>query len=49
MAAALPYVDQFVEGHALNSLEDLAQVIAGAVPARLSAPPRAFATREKIK
>jgi uncharacterized protein with von Willebrand factor type A (vWA) domain len=32
MAAALPYVDQFVEGHAVISLEDLARVI--------SAPPR---------
>jgi uncharacterized protein with von Willebrand factor type A (vWA) domain len=27
MAAALPYVDQFVEGHAVMSLEDLARVI----------------------
>ena len=27
MAAALPYVDQFVEGHAVVSLEDLAKVI----------------------
>ncbi|HVA73955.1 MAG TPA: VWA domain-containing protein [Acidimicrobiales bacterium] len=27
MAAALPYVDQFVEGHAVASLEDLARVI----------------------
>ena len=24
MAAALPYVDRFVEGHSLNSLADLA-------------------------
>jgi len=30
MAAALPYVDQFVEGHAIMSLEDLAQVISAA-------------------
>lgn len=29
MAAALPYVDQFVEGHAVVSLEDLARVISG--------------------
>jgi uncharacterized protein with von Willebrand factor type A (vWA) domain len=29
MAAALPYVDQFVEGHAVSSLERLAEVIAG--------------------
>ncbi len=29
MAAALPFVDQFVEGHAISSLEGLAEVIAG--------------------
>jgi hypothetical protein len=29
MAAALPFVDQFVEGHAVSSLEHLAKVIAG--------------------
>jgi uncharacterized protein len=29
MAAALPYVDDFVEGHSLASLEALAQVVAG--------------------
>ena len=29
MAAALPYVDQFVEGHAVTSLEELAGVVAG--------------------
>jgi uncharacterized protein with von Willebrand factor type A (vWA) domain len=29
MAAALPYVDQFVEGHAVSSLEHLAEIIAG--------------------
>jgi uncharacterized protein with von Willebrand factor type A (vWA) domain len=28
MAAALPYVDEFVEGHSLASLEELAEVIA---------------------
>ncbi|MGC8464499.1 MAG: vWA domain-containing protein [Acidimicrobiales bacterium] len=28
MAAALPYVDEFVEGHSLNSLESLAEVLA---------------------
>ena len=27
MAAALPYVDDFVEGHSLAALEELAQVI----------------------
>jgi uncharacterized protein with von Willebrand factor type A (vWA) domain len=30
MAAALPYVDDFVEGHSLASLEELAGVIGGA-------------------
>jgi uncharacterized protein with von Willebrand factor type A (vWA) domain len=29
MAAALPYVDHFVEGHSLAAMEDLARVIAG--------------------
>jgi uncharacterized protein with von Willebrand factor type A (vWA) domain len=29
MAAALPYVDQFVEGHAVSSLERLAEIIGG--------------------
>jgi len=29
MAAALPYVDSFVEGHSLASLESLAEVISG--------------------
>jgi uncharacterized protein with von Willebrand factor type A (vWA) domain len=28
MAAALPYVDEFIEGHSLNSLEFLAEVLA---------------------
>jgi uncharacterized protein with von Willebrand factor type A (vWA) domain len=28
MAAALPHVDEFVEGHSLASLEDLVEVIA---------------------
>jgi uncharacterized protein with von Willebrand factor type A (vWA) domain len=28
MAAALPYVDEFVEGHSLAALEELAEVIA---------------------
>lgn len=28
MAAALPYIDEFVEGHSLESLENLAEVIA---------------------
>jgi uncharacterized protein with von Willebrand factor type A (vWA) domain len=31
MAAALPYVDDFVEGHSLASLEQLAAVIGGRV------------------
>jgi uncharacterized protein with von Willebrand factor type A (vWA) domain len=30
MAAALPYVDHFVEGHSLAAMEELANVIAGA-------------------
>lgn len=30
MAAALPHVDEFVEGHSFEALEDLAMVIAGA-------------------
>jgi uncharacterized protein with von Willebrand factor type A (vWA) domain len=29
MAAALPFVDEFVEGHAVSSLEHLARAIAG--------------------
>jgi uncharacterized protein with von Willebrand factor type A (vWA) domain len=29
MAAALPFVDEFVEGHAVSSLERLAEIIAG--------------------
>ncbi|MGH8917131.1 MAG: VWA domain-containing protein, partial [Actinomycetes bacterium] len=29
MAAALPYVDQFVEGHSLASLQELAVLIGG--------------------
>lgn len=37
MAAALPFVDQFVEGHAVSSLEHLAAVIAGH-PAKESQP-----------
>ena len=32
MAAALPYVDQFVEGHSLAALEHLAGLIAGGHP-----------------
>jgi uncharacterized protein with von Willebrand factor type A (vWA) domain len=35
MAAALPYVDHFVEGHSLAAMEELASVIAG-VSARRS-------------
>jgi uncharacterized protein with von Willebrand factor type A (vWA) domain len=30
MAAALPYVDHFVEGHSLAAMEELARVISGA-------------------
>ena len=31
MAAALPYVDQFVEGHSIRSLEHLASIVSGGV------------------
>jgi hypothetical protein len=34
MAAALPWVDVFVEGHAVTSLEHLASVVAGGVGGR---------------
>ncbi|MCU1502092.1 MAG: putative carbon monoxide dehydrogenase accessory protein [Ilumatobacteraceae bacterium] len=34
MAAALPYVDHFVEGHSLAAMEELAAVIAGTTSAR---------------
>jgi hypothetical protein len=33
MAAALPHVDDFVEGHSLVALERLAATVAGAIPA----------------
>ncbi|MET8111705.1 vWA domain-containing protein [Streptomyces prasinus] len=36
MAAALPSVDAFVEGHSLAALEDLAAVVRGAPPGRVS-------------
>ena len=34
MAAALPYVDDFVEGHSLSAMHELAAVIAAEVPRR---------------
>jgi uncharacterized protein with von Willebrand factor type A (vWA) domain len=34
MAAALPYVDDFVEGHSLAAMQELAAVIATDVPRR---------------
>ena len=34
MAAALPYVDVFLEGHSLDSLDELAHVIADTATAR---------------
>jgi uncharacterized protein with von Willebrand factor type A (vWA) domain len=37
MAAALPFVDQFVEGHAVSSLERLAEVIAGTAKPEITA------------
>ncbi|MGB8859952.1 MAG: VWA domain-containing protein [Ilumatobacteraceae bacterium] len=36
MAAALPYVDDFVEGHSVAAMQQLAQVISGAAPRRQS-------------
>jgi uncharacterized protein len=32
MAAALPHVDEFVEGHSLDALEDLARIVGGERP-----------------
>lgn len=40
MAAALPHVDDFVEGHSLAALERLAAVVAGNTPGRRSPAPR---------
>jgi uncharacterized protein len=37
MAAALPFVDQFVEGHSVSSLEHLAAVIAGTANREMAA------------
>ncbi len=34
MAAALPYIDDFVEGHSLASMQELAAVIASEAPLR---------------
>lgn len=34
MAAALPYVDDFVDGHSLDAIEELAEVLARPVPVR---------------
>jgi uncharacterized protein with von Willebrand factor type A (vWA) domain len=41
MAAALPYVDQFVEGHSLAAMEELAAVIAGTGSGRPGGPTQA--------
>ncbi|MFM8857629.1 MAG: vWA domain-containing protein [Actinomycetota bacterium] len=38
MAAALPFVDNFVEGHSLGAMEDLARIIEG-TDTRLNRPP----------
>jgi uncharacterized protein with von Willebrand factor type A (vWA) domain len=38
MAAALPYVDAFVEGHSMAAMQELAAVIASAPPRRQSKP-----------
>ncbi len=43
MAAALPYVDQFVEGHSLDALGELVRVIAGAAE-RAPTPSRSGGT-----
>lgn len=40
MRAAMPHVDDFVSGHSLGALEDLAAVIGGPVPRGRSAAPR---------
>jgi len=40
MAAALPYVDQFLEGHAIRSLQDLAEAIGGGTSKAGIASPR---------
>jgi hypothetical protein len=40
MAAALPYVDDFVEGHSLAAMQELARVIASAAPRRQHHPVR---------
>ena len=45
MAAALPYVDLFVEGHSVSSLEQLAQMVAGGRPA----PGRARSGRQPVE
>jgi uncharacterized protein with von Willebrand factor type A (vWA) domain len=34
MAAALPYVDHFVEGHSVAAMEELSRVISGNVTSR---------------
>jgi uncharacterized protein with von Willebrand factor type A (vWA) domain len=39
MAAALPYVDHFVEGHSLAAMEELAAVIAGTESGRRASGP----------
>lgn len=38
MAAALPFVDDFVEGHSLTAMQELARVIANAAPRRSHTP-----------
>jgi uncharacterized protein with von Willebrand factor type A (vWA) domain len=34
MAAALPYVDDFIEGHNINALEELAAIVGASSPLR---------------
>lgn len=46
MAAALPYVDHFMEGHSLASLESLAEVVAHS-PSRAARPPSGRGVRRR--
>ena len=46
MAAALPYVDAFVEGHSLAAMQELARVIASAPERRHSQRAAAHGTLE---
>jgi uncharacterized protein with von Willebrand factor type A (vWA) domain len=41
MAAALPHIDRFIEGHSYASLEQLAAILSGADPRRSNGAGRA--------